>query len=303
MEDVTDTVFRRIVAECAPPDVFFTEFVSSDGMFSPGAKRVMERLDYTEEEKPLIAQIWGNNPENYFKAARLIAERGFNGVDINMGCPVKKITSKGCCSALIDNPALAKELVLAAREGARHIPISVKTRLGYKQVQTEKWIGFLLELDLPAITVHGRVAKHQSKYPADWEEIGKVVRLNKEMKKSTIIIGNGDVFCGTDINEKHEQYQVDGIMIGRGIFNDLFIFGNHIKSLRERSVEEKLNLLLRHLSLFKERWGEKSRYATIKRFYKVYINNFSQAGDLRAKLMESTQLSEAIEIIEDFSKA
>ena len=222
MEDVTDTVFRRIVAFCGRPDVFFTEFTSTDGLVSPGRLRVIERLEYTDEELPLVAQIWGNNPENYYKACQEIADRNFQGIDINMGCPVKKVAGKGCCSGLIDNPQLAGELIQAAKEGSKGLPVSVKTRLGYRKVQTEEWFSFLLEQDVPVITVHGRVAKHMSKYPADWDEIEKVVELRNQINPKTLIIGNGDVKSQAEITEKADSHGVDGVMIGRGIFCQSF---------------------------------------------------------------------------------
>ncbi len=301
MEDVTDTVFRRVVASCGRPDVFFTEFTSTDGLFSKGRERVAERLEYTEGEGPLVSQIWGNKPENYLKACIEMRERGFDGIDINMGCPVAKIAAKGCCSGLIENPNLAKELILAAREGAKHLPVSVKTRLGYRDLRTEEWTGFLLDLDLPVITIHGRVAKHQSKYPANWDEIGKVVRLRDQMQKKTLIIGNGDVFNQEDFHLRHRESKVNGIMIGRGIFQNLYIFNDQgITNMSQLTAEQKLNLLLSHIALHSARWGTQTRYTLLKKFYKIYINGFPLAGDLRAKLMETEDIEQALALINPF---
>jgi len=146
MEDVTDSAFRRFIAKCGRPAVFYTEFTSTDGICSAGFSGVKHRLKYTEDERPLVAQIWGNNPDNYFKTCRILCEMGFDGIDINMGCPVPKVAKKGACSALIDNPDLARELIIAAKEAAGKIPISVKTRLGFKHLKTEEWGQTLLEL-------------------------------------------------------------------------------------------------------------------------------------------------------------
>lgn len=303
MEDVTDTVFRRVVTNCGRPDVFFTEFTSTDGMLSVGRDRVINRLEYTKDEKPLVAQIWGNNPENYLKACREIQEMGFDGVDINMGCPVGKIVKKGGCSGLIENPNLAKELILAAKEGANKIPVSVKTRLGFSKLDTEKWTTTLLEMDLPVLTMHGRIAKHMSKYPANWDEIKKVVDIKNQMQKDTLIIGNGDVMSYQEIFEKHETTGVDGVMIGRGIFQNLFVFNpNGPKCMTEISAETKLKLLTYHLELHKKRWGESTRYATMKKFYKIYVNTFKEASDLRSSLMETHSIDEALILIAKFSK-
>src|SRR5436190_3288770 len=190
MEDVTDTVFRRIVMQTGKPDLFFTEFTNVEGMFSKGDKKVNQRLQFTQKEKPIIAQIWGLKPENYFKAGKLLAEMGFDGIDINMGCPEKNIIKKGACSGLIHNPSLAKEIIHATKEAAGNLPVSVKTRIGFKEIQTEKWIGFLLEQNLAALTIHGRTAAEMSAVPAHWDEIGKAVERRSEKKLPTLIIGN-----------------------------------------------------------------------------------------------------------------
>ena len=193
MEDVTDTVFRRIVAHCGAPDVFFTEFTSADGLCSVGYDAVAHRLRYTEAERPLVAQIWGIHPDTHMKAARLAVEMGFDGIDINMGCPVKKIVKTGACSGLIENPTLAREIYLATREGAGDLPVSIKTRCGFRSWRTEEWTGFLLELEPVVLTVHGRIARDESKYPADWDQVARVVTLRDQMESPTIILGNGDV--------------------------------------------------------------------------------------------------------------
>ena len=301
MEDVTDTVFRRIIANCHRPDVFFTEFTSTDGMMSEkGRENVVQRLEYTEKERPLVAQIWGNNPENYYIASKELVERGFDGIDINMGCPVKKITTKGCCSALIENQALAKELILAAKEGASNTPVSVKTRLGFKSLQTLEWASFLLELNLPVLSFHGRIAKHQSKYPANWEEIKSIVNLKNQMKKDTLIIGNGDVSSYQEIQDKHKEYKVDGVMIGRGVFENLYVFSPELKYLKDFPKERKLKLLGQHLNEHQKRWGDTDRYSTMKRFFKIYIKDFSHAAELRNALMETNSVKESIRIIESY---
>ena len=284
MEDVTDTVFRQIVASCGKPDVFFTEFTNADGLCSKGREIVAKRLIFTKEERPIVAQIWGNNPENYYKSAKLIRVMGFDGIDINMGCPDKTVVKRGLCSGLINNPSLAEEIILAAREGAKGLPISVKTRIGYKNIET-KWIGFLLGLKLEAITVHARTVYEMSKVPAHWDEIGKVVKLRNSMKAKTLIIGNGDVKSIDEAQQKYKQYKVDGIMIGRGIFNNLWVFNRNINP-KNIPYKEKLQLLIKHIELFDKTWGKTKNFAIMKKFYKIYISDVPDASDFRSKLME-----------------
>ena len=275
MEDVTDTVFRRIVASCGRPDVFFTEFTSVDGLFSEGYDYVAKRLEFTADEHPLIAQIWGAKPENYYKAGQKLVEMGFDGIDINMGCPVRDVIKLGVCSALIKNPSLAKEIIQATKEGIASvngtIPVSVKTRIGFNEIQTEEWTGFLLDQNIDALTVHGRTVKEQSKVPAHWDEIAKVVKLRDAKQLSTVIIGNGDVSTLADALKKVEETKVDGIMVGCGIFQDPWLF-NPTHHGEEVSFEEKLGKLIEHIELYQRTWGTRKPYAILKKFFKCYIN-------------------------------
>lgn len=297
MENVTDTVFRQIVAYSGKPDLFFTEFTNADGMCSEGQETVIERLKFQEIERPIIAQIWGNNPKNYIKAAKIIQQMGFDGIDINMGCPDKSIVKKGCCSGLINNPNLAKEIILAARKEAGNLPVSVKTRIGYSKIQTEEWIGFLLEQNLDAITIHGRTKKEMSKVKAHWDEIGKAVVLRNTMKKKTRIIGNGDVKSYKEAMDKHQQYEVDGVMIGRGVLSNLWIFNPSVDPTR-LSIRDKLKLLIDHIELFDKTWGSKKPFDGIKKFYKVYTSAMPNASEFRLKLMEFKTPQETITFLQ-----
>ena len=296
MENITDTVFRRIVARCGSPDIFFTEFTSTDGLCSKGYKRVKKHLEFTEAERPIIAQIWGRKPEKFFQAAKMVADMGFDGIDINMGCPARKIINKGSCSALILNPSLAREIILATIEGAGALPVSVKTRIGHKDIITEQWIGFLLEQPIVALTIHGRTVKEMSKVPAHWEEIGKAVQLRNQMKKEILIVGNGDIVSHADAMDKYERFKVDGIMIGRGIFNNLWIF----RDIDPNTIghEEKLRLLIDHISLFEKVWSGDRQYDVMKKFFKVYVSGFPNAGDVRLELMNLQTAKEAISYIQ-----
>lgn len=297
MDDVTDTVFRQIIGDLAAPDLYFTEFTSVDGMCSEkGREPVTRRLLFNETERPIIAQIWGNDPEKFFKAAKMCAEMDFDGIDINMGCPEKSVVKRGMCSGLISNPELAAKIIQATKEGSGGLPVSVKTRIGMREIQTEDWIGHLLKQDIAAITVHGRTVREMSKVPAHWDEIGKAVELRNKIAPQTIIIGNGDVESYKDGVEKAKKYNLDGIMIGRGVFKNLWIFDKSGET-RNPSVEERLQMLLKHTKLFVETWGQTKSFAILKKFYKCYISEFDGASELRAKFMDTQNLEEVEQLI------
>ncbi len=295
MDDVTDTVFRQIVAKTAPADLMMTEFANADGWCSPGREAIMTRLRHEASEQPLIAQIWGIDPNNYRQMAADMVEMGFAGVDINMGCPVKDMIKKGACSAMIQNHSLAAEVIAATKEGvAGKIPVSVKTRIGFNKVETEDWIGFLLEQDLDAVTIHGRTKKQMSKVPADWNEVAKAVKLRDKISPSTIVVGNGDVLTREDGVALTKESGVDGIMIGRGIFQNLFVFD---KKQTKHSPKEMLEILKTHIELYRDTWGERKSYEPLKKFYKVYINGFDGAAAVRAELMQTKDYGEALKYI------
>jgi len=299
MEDVTDTVFRQIIKKCGAPDVFFTEFTNVEGMCSPGEKIVGQRLLFDPIEQPIVAQIWGITPDHFYQAAQKAKDMGFVGIDLNMGCPEKSVISRGACSALIENPTLAKEIIDATRNGAGGLPISVKTRIGFKTEKLEEWIGFLLEQNLVALTVHGRTQKEMSDVPAHWDMIGKAVQMRNDRKIDTLIIGNGDVISYDDGLEKVKEFGVDGIMIGRGIFSNPWIFDPTI-DIKKVSVQDKLQLLIDHVSLYTKIWEGKKPYPVLKKFFKIYVSDFSGASQLRAKLMETTTGEQSIAIATDY---
>jgi len=309
MEDVTDTSFREVVAGLSDPQylhVLFTEFTSVDGMNHPKGKiKVAERLFVSESEKillkrkniKLVAQIWGNKPELFHKIAHEITdEYEFDGIDINMGCPVKNVVKNGCCSALIDQPTLAKEIIFAAKE-ATHLPVSVKTRTGIRSHDTEVWIAHLLETKPAAIILHGRTQKQQSDGLADWEEIAKGAKIRDQLNPETLFLGNGDVFSVSQGEELIARYGLDGVMIGRGIFHDPWFF-NPLPQTPSKS--EKLIQLLLHTKLYERNWGGKKNFNQLKRFYKIYTNDFPGAVRLRAELMEAKTYEEVYQIVNAF---
>lgn len=308
MEDVTDTTFREIVAGLSDPrylPILYTEFTSVDGMNHPVGKiRVGERLIVSESERQLlkeknirlIAQIWGKKPELFHKIAREITtEYDFDGLDINMGCPVKNVVKNGCCSALINEPELAKEIILATKE-ATHLPVSVKTRTGMKSHDTEAWIAHLMETKPAAVILHGRTQKQQSDGLANWDEIAKGARIRDELNPETKFLGNGDVMSVAQGKELAEKYRLDGVMVGRGIFHNPWFF-NPLYPSPEKS--DKLDQLLLHTRIFERNWGGKKNLNILKRFYKIYTNDFTGAAKLRAELMEAKTYDDIYRIIQE----
>ncbi len=292
MEGATDTVFRQIVASCGRPDVFFTEFASVEGLTSErGFKEVSKRLKYTEKERPLIAQIWGKTPEKYAQSTKMVREMGFDGVDINMGCPDRTVVKNGCCSALIENPELAKQIIDAVKSEAGELPVSVKTRIGLRTIKTEEWIEFLLQQNLAALTVHLRTAKEMSKVPPHWDEMKKVLALRDKISPSTVIIGNGDLFTLQDAKDKINEYDFDGAMLGRAIFQNPWLFTGKLPE--EFDGPTKLELLKHHLELYENTWGEGKSFYPLKKYFKIYTSGFNGASAFREKLMETNSYAEA----------
>lgn len=293
MANVTDTVFRRMIARLGRPDVMFTEFVSCDGLMSAGREQVLKDLRYTDEERPLVAQVFGAHPETVRESAKLISELGFDGIDINMGCPDKHVCKQGAGAALMKNPTLAQEIIAAAKEGAKDMPISVKTRIGYsKREELPSWIGTLLETDIAALTVHARTKTEMSRVPARWEYVREVVDMARGT--GTVVIGNGDVRDLDDARIKAEETGADGVMLGRAVFGNPWVFrsdGYH------PTVEEKLRAMIEHARLFTEEWGlEKSMDSFRKYACKTYAHGFDGASDLRAALMRC-KTAEEVEIV------
>lgn len=297
MDDVTDTVFRQVVAATAPPDLFFTEFVNVDGLQSPGRPNLLRKLKFSEKEQPLIAQIWGLKPKNFYKMAQELVDMGFTGIDLNFGCPEKSVVKNGACVALINNLELAVEIIQATKAGAAgKIPVSVKTRLGFNEVDLS-WHELLLDQKLDMLTIHGRTRKEMSKVPAHWDKIGEIRKLRDDKKLNTLIVGNGDVMSRAQGLELAQKYQLDGIMVGRGIFNDPFVFAEN-SPWENYTKEQKVELYKKHVQLFADTWhpGERAVH-TLNKFCKVYINGFDGAKELREQLMQANTTAELLTIL------
>ncbi|MFC1627116.1 tRNA dihydrouridine synthase [Patescibacteria group bacterium] len=297
MDGVTDSAFRQLFLKTGKPDLMFTEFTNVQSIFSHDQISYDQRLSFTKPEKPLIAQIWGLIPELYEQAAKLLVKLGFDGIDINLGCPDKNVIKKGACSALINNKPLVKQIIQATQAGANgQIPVSAKIRIGFDKIDTENWASFLLKLNLDALIVHGRTTKQLSKTPNNWQEIAKVVKLRDQLSPNTIIIGNGDVLDLQTALKLVKQHNLDGIMIGRGALKDPYVFSKN-KTIKDKSKQEKIDLLLTHLNLFDKTWGNQKPFHVLKRFFKIYISGFKGALALRIKLMETKTKQQAIKLL------
>ncbi len=301
MDDVTDVVFRELVTTTAPPDVFVTEFTNVEAICSKGKESQIRRLLFTEHQRPIIAQIWGIEPAHYEETAALVQEMGFDGIDINMGCPERTVVKNGACAAFIKNPKLAKEVIEATRRGAPQLPLSVKTRIGFSTIQTEEWISFLLQQKLNALIVHGRTAKEMSKVPAHWDEIAKVVELRNTIAPETIIVGNGDVKNYAEGLARVQESHVDGIMIGRGIFTNMWAFQKS-SQYHVPTIHERISLLTQHIRMYEKQWGSTKRFEVLKKFFKIYISEFAGAAELRATLMETKTYEDVYQIADEFLK-
>lgn len=297
LDGVTDFVFREIIAETAKPDVFFTEFTSVDALCSEGYDKNIARLKYSEKQRYIVAQIWGTDPEKFYKTATLVKDLGFDGIDINMGCPVRDVMKIGSGASHINNPSLAAEIIKATKEAVNGLPVSIKTRIGVNTIVTKSWIQFLLEQKLDAIIVHGRTAKELSKTPVHWEEIEKAVKLRDEVSIGTVMIGNGDILSIEEAINVQKKYKVDGVMIGKGVFSNPWVFERIPKI---HTTKESLNLLLKHTKLFCDIYPEKYKFSIMKKFFKMYIKSFYGAKKFKIQLMNAKNYKDAEKLVKAF---
>lgn len=309
MSDVTDAAFRSIITKYGKPDVFWTEFVSADGLVSIGRNLLKYDLLYNKKEKPIIVQLFSSNPDKMREAAKYVALLGFDGIDINMGCPDRSIEKQGAGAAMMKNEKLAGEMIQAVkdgikvassttrRKGGKNISISVKTRIGYNKNQINEWIPFLLAQDIDALTIHARTRKEMSLVPARWEHVKEVVDIRNKMGVKTKIIGNGDVETLEQGRILARQTGCDGVMIGRGIFGNPWLFSEKIPT-----IKQKLKVMLEHTKLFEKLLGTHKNFAVMKKHFKAYVNGFEGAKELRVKLMETNSVKEVEKIVKDFLK-
>jgi nifR3 family TIM-barrel protein len=307
MADVTDIAFRTLIAKYSKPhgpDVTWTEFVSANGLCSPGREVLKRDLEFTDAERPIVAQLFTAEPEKMKQAAKLCRELGFDGIDINMGCPDRSIEKQKSGAFHIRDWKQAQAVIRAAQEGAGDIPVSVKTRLGYNKVEFMEWLPKVLECNIPALTVHLRTRKEMSLVPAHWEIMPEVVKLVRDMTGEvkdggTIILGNGDITSVTEGKKKAKESGADGVMVGRGIFGAPWFFDEETFN-KGKTVEERLKICIEHTKLFEEKLGDIKNFAIMKKHYKAYVHGFDGAKELRMKLMECENSKEIEQEINTF---
>lgn len=295
MDDVTDAAFRQLVADCAKPDLMFTEFVNVDGLNSPGRQSLITKLYRLSYDPPLIAHIWGLKPDNFYLIAQQLVTGQiakelkltgqYAGVDLNMGCPVKKVVKIGACSGLILNQTKALEIIEATKSGlGNKLPLSIKTRLGYKEIQPE-WLEFLLRQKPAMLTIHLRTVKELSKVPAHYDALNWIVSLRNKLSAQTKIIANGDIVSRAQGENIISQYKVDGVMIGRGIFNDPYVFSRQ-SQWNAQSKNKRIQIFLKHINFYEnlDYIDTQKGLPKLVKFSKIYINNFNNAKEMRDEL-------------------
>ncbi|MGD7008613.1 tRNA dihydrouridine synthase [Metabacillus sp. 84] len=300
MEDVTDVVFRHVVSAAGRPDVFFTEFTNSDSYCHPdGIESVRGRLTFTEDEQPMVAHIWGDRPDYFRQMSIGMAEMGFKGIDINMGCPVPNVAQRGKGSGLILRPDTAAELIQAAKAGG--LPVSVKTRLGFKEIdEWKEWLAHILKQDIANLSIHLRTRDEMSQVDAHWELIPEIKALRDEIAPDTLLTINGDIPDRQKGLELAEKYGIDGVMIGRGIFKNPFAFE---KEPKEHTSEEYLDLLRLQLDLQDQYAETVPRSVTgLHRFFKIYVKGFPGAAELRSRLMNTKSTDEVRALLDGFKQ-
>jgi nifR3 family TIM-barrel protein len=307
MEDVTDAAFRKLISEYGRPDVTWTEFTSADGLVradEKGLRKLKRKLLYGEGERPVVAQLFSSNPEYMEAACRMCVELGFDGIDINMGCPDKTVEKQMCGSGMIKHPERAVEIIRAAKRGAGGLPVSVKTRIGYAHDEIDTWIATLLKEDLAALTVHLRTRNEMSDVPAHWDLMPRIITLRNSIAPHTRIIGNGDVQNMADGKKKIEKSGCDGVMFGRAIFGNPWLFTGVDKDTI--APHEKIATLIKHISYFQELLTGIVSEAIMKRHFKAYIHGWHAMGaqpsaaELRGQLMETKNLDDAIKILQSY---
>jgi nifR3 family TIM-barrel protein len=297
LEDVTDAAFRRLIAEYGKPHVMFTEFTSADGLMladERGQKQLRRKLLFSDIERPIVAQLFTSSPERMEQAAGIVAELGFDGLDINMGCPDRAVEKSGCGAALIKTPELARELIRAAKRGFDG-PVSVKTRLGYNKDELETWLPELLAEKPVAVTLHARTRKEMSDVPAHWDRVARAVEIRNELKSDALILGNGDVKDLNDARAKVAETTCDGVMLGRAIFGNPWLFADRKD---EPSPRERIEALQRHLELFDELLSDVTNFAVMKKHFKSYISGWDGAKELRVRLMNTDSVEEAMRLLD-----
>lgn len=305
MADVTDPAYRKLLAQSGKPDVTWTEFVSADGLYHTREKKgmkdaenpLMRDLQYSDVERPIVAQLFTSNPQMMEYAASLALSLGFDGVDINMGCPDKSIEKQGAGAAHMKDPERARAVIRAAIKGTQgKIPVSVKTRIGYNQITYKEWLPEILKEDIAALTIHLRTRKEMSKVPAHWELAKEIVDFCRSVNPKVLLLGNGDVMSLQEAKDKAEASGFDGVMMGRAIFGNPWAFAGRTPA--DLSVQERIESLQTLARYFTDLKPSK-HYAILKKHFKAFVSGFDGAAELRGKLMETNSYEEFGEVLDN----
>ncbi len=297
MDDITDAAFRLLIARCGKPDVMITEFVSVDGLCSAGRERLLKDLRFDQSERPVVAQLFGSDPELFRQSAALMVELGFDGIDINMGCPVKAVCNIGAGSSLIKEPIKAQEVIQATIAGAGNLPVSVKTRIGYSKIESEAWVTCLLAARPAAITFHLRTKKEQSQVPAHWEEMPRIVDLARG--SGVLILGNGDIKSVEQAEKVVAETGCDGVMIGRAIFGNPWLF-NRNRKLEDVTMDELLETMLAHCHLYDEVFRDDKKFLVMRKHLMAYASGFPGAKELRMSMERVFTTADVVAAVEAF---
>lgn len=299
MDGVTDYPCRAIQKKYGQPDLVYTEFVSAEGL-ARGAKALAKTLKFDEAQRPIVAQLFGITPDDFYTSAQMIVKLGFDGVDINMGCPAKNVADHGAGAALIKNRELAQEIIAAVKKGVNgKIPVSVKTRLGYFDQEIKTWIPFLLEQKIDALAVHGRTLKQYYGGEADWQAIGEVVKMAEG--SGTLIIGNGDVKSRSEAEKRAELAGVDGVLIGRAALGNPWVFQPNYQADQIDPLE-RARVALAHARLYEQAFSNDPKYhfLPMRKHLAWYIKGVAKASEIRSKLVETNSAAEVIEIFREY---
>lgn len=308
MEDVTDVAFRQMFAtrgryqdqdgNLRGPDALFTEFTSADGLVKGGFERLKHQLFFEENERPIVVQLFSADPKAMLEACELCAELGFDGIDINMGCPSKTVCDNGAGCGLIKTPELAQKIVVAAHAGAGTLPVSVKTRLGFSENEIEEWVPTLLETQPAVLTMHGRTRDEMSKVPTDWQAIARTREIRDELDVDTLVVGNGDVETLSEAKKRAKTAGVDGVMVGRGAFGNPWFFNPEINR-EELPLTERLTVMVEHAKAF-DKLLPKQHFAIMRKHFKAYTKGLPAANNLRNQLMQTKDSEEVAAVITDY---
>jgi nifR3 family TIM-barrel protein len=293
MAGVTDVAFRRLLAEVGAPDVIWTEMISLAGIIARGEEPFETQMRFSASEHPVVFQFFGSNTREFTLCGKIAKERGADGIDINMGCPDKAVEKQGAGATIIKSPSLAREIIMATMDNAEGLPVSVKTRLGYANInEVEKWFTAIAETKPAAISIHGRTRAERRKGKADWDQIKKTGEIIKSISPKTLVLGNGDIKSKKEGEELTKKAEIDGYMVGRALIGNAWFFSGE-----KATKEKRIKGAVRHLELFEELLAEEESFEMMKKHLAGYANGFIGAKRLRTKLMTATSVEEAMGMI------